>query len=238
MIAMTALSPKARALVQAGRDAFRPTTADRERVETVLRARLGSGALPPDPGVTQLARTAGFQAAARVAIGACVVGGVAFLALRPSASTPAPQADSSMQAPRAPAAPSHVASTPSTDTPAPAPEPATVAPAHAPSSKARAPRAAHEQDRLAQEVALLSRATSELRADHAREALKLLDEHQRRFPSGALREERQAAKAQALCLLHRVSEGRAELAHLAQQSPAAARAEQVCDSVTAVSDPQ
>jgi hypothetical protein len=63
--------------------------------------------------------------------------------------------------------------------------------------------------------------------------VKVLDEHQRRFPSGALSEERRAAKAQALCLLGRVDEGRAELARLAPRSPAAATAQQVCDGAAA-----
>jgi hypothetical protein len=86
------------------------------------------------------------------------------------------------------------------------------------------------RDRLAEEVALLSRATKALRAGRAGEALRALDEHQSRFPRGALSEERRAAKAEALCSLGRVSEGRAELGRLAPQSPAAARAKQVCDS--------
>jgi hypothetical protein len=89
---------------------------------------------------------------------------------------------------------------------------------------------AQKTDRLAQEVALLSRATSELRAGHAAQALKALAEHQRKFPAGALSEDRRAAKAQALCLLGRVVQGRAELARLPAQSPAAARAAQVCDA--------
>ena len=45
MIAV-ALSPKARALIQAHREAGRPTAADRQRVTAALRARLGSAVLP------------------------------------------------------------------------------------------------------------------------------------------------------------------------------------------------
>jgi hypothetical protein len=105
--------------------------------------------------------------------------------------------------------------------------PSVIAPPAAAPSEAPA---LHARDRLAEEVALLSRATTALRAGRAAEALKTLDEHQSRFPRGALSEERRAAKAQALCSLGRMSEGRAELARLAPQSPAAARAKQVCDS--------
>ena len=95
--------------------------------------------------------------------------------------------------------------------------------------------ALHGQDGLAQEVALLTRATSDLRAGRAADALKALDEHQRKFPNGVLSVERRAARAQALCSLKRVSEGRAELTRLAPQSPAAARAKQVCDLASGTS---
>jgi hypothetical protein len=67
-----------------------------------------------------------------------------------------------------------------------------------------------------------------LNAGRAAEALKLLDEHQRKFPGGLLTEERRAARAQALCSLGRTSEAKSELARLAPRSPAAARAEEVC----------
>jgi len=77
-------------------------------------------------------------------------------------------------------------------------------------------------------VALLSRATSALRAGRAADALTLLNEHQHKFPKGVLSEERRAAKAQALCSLGRQTEGRAELARLAPHSPAAIRAQQAC----------
>jgi len=65
------------------------------------------------------------------------------------------------------------------------------------------------------------------------EALKALDEHRRKFPNGFLTVERRAARAQALCSLQRVGEGRAELARMAPDSPAAARSRQVCDAVAA-----
>jgi len=96
---------------------------------------------------------------------------------------------------------------------------------HAPLKGASASSA----DTLAQEVRLLSSATSQLGAGQAAAALVALDEHLRRFPSGALREERNAAKARALCMLHRFSEGRAALALLAAGSPIASRAKEECD---------
>jgi hypothetical protein len=83
-------------------------------------------------------------------------------------------------------------------------------------------------------VALLARATSSLHAGRPADALKVLDEYQRRFPKGLLAEERRAARAQALCSLGRQSEAETELARLAPQSLAAARARQACDARSAL----
>jgi hypothetical protein len=68
-------------------------------------------------------------------------------------------------------------------------------------------------------VAILSQAERALRAAKYQEALRLLDEHRRKFPNGALAQERSAARAQALCGLGRVSDAQAELARLAKVSP-------------------
>jgi hypothetical protein len=229
---MTELDPNARALVEAGRRALRSTTADRERIEAALRARLGADALPPDAS-TQVAATS-WQAVAGAAIGICVLAGVAFYALRPTVDARAPEARPAAQLPTAqtPAASPHVA---------PAAEPQPTAPLQVSAPPAPPPAAStpRSPDALAREVALLSRATSELRAGRAAAAVKILDEHQRRFPSGALSEERRAAKAQALCLVGRVDEGRAELARLTPRSPAAANAQQLCDgAVSAAAKPK
>jgi hypothetical protein len=51
-----------------------------------------------------------------------------------------------------------------------------------------------------------------------------------------LEEERRSATAQALCMLGRVAEGRAEQRHLAPQSPAASRAKQACDAAAVARD--
>jgi hypothetical protein len=232
---MVALSPKARALIQEGRKALRPTQTDRERVAAGLRTELGPGALPPQASVPPpppVGAATGWGAlASKVLVGVGLVGGALYLALGRE-PTPVPQAHVS-EAPSAPAAMAAPPSTldaprkeapPTLDSPEVAPPPAhpTAVPSESSGSRAR--------DRLAEEVALLSRATTALRAGRVNEALKALDEHQSKFPRGVLSEERRAGKAQALCSLGRMSEGRAELGHLAPQSPAAARAKQACDS--------
>jgi hypothetical protein len=225
---MTALDPNARALIEAGRRALRSSAGDRERIEAALRARLGDAALPPGAGVTQAATTASWQVLTGAAIGVCVLAGVAFYALRPAPSAPAPDARPATHRP-APQTPA--------DPPSAVPEPAVPAHSIVPPATPPASASPRARDALAREVALLSRATSALRAGHPAAALKTLADHQRRFPTGALVEERRAAKAQALCLLGRVGEGRAELARLTPQSPAAATAQQVCDgAVSAAPD--
>src|SRR5688572_3295146 len=166
---MKTLDPNARALVEASRRALRSTEGDRERIEAALRARLGDAALPPDAGVTQVATTASWQALAGAAIGVCVLAGVAFYALRPTPSAPARDARPATHRP----APQTTPADPPAEAPAAVPERA--APAHAivpPTPPASAsPRA---RDALAREVALLSRATSALRAGHHAAALRTL----------------------------------------------------------------
>jgi hypothetical protein len=234
---MVSLSPKGRALIQAGRRALRATPADRERIEGALRARLGAEALPLEaPAAPAPATPHGLPLVAKVAA-TCLLGGAVVVALLPRASTPArlqpPPRQQTVEAPatQVPAKPdAHAAASPAipaaptASSASAAPTPSTAAPP-VPSASATRPR-----DRLAQEVALLSRAMSALKAGQPAAALRALDVHQQRFPAGVLAEERRAAKAQALCLLGRVREGRAELSQLAPKSPAAALADQVCTS--------
>jgi len=232
---MVALGPKARALVDAGRGALRPTDGDRDRLETALRAQLGPAALPPQGSVAPppvvATAAAGWKVAAAAVLGAGVIGVASYLAAGRGTSVSVPAASTV-----APLVASIAVTVPAQGPVAPGAEPAAmpetapaliVAPPIVPEGLAAPPRS---RDRLAEEVALLSRATSALRAGRAADALKALDEHQTKFPGGVLTEERRSAKAQALCSLGRVSEGRAELSHLAPQSPAAARARKVCDS--------
>jgi hypothetical protein len=151
-----------------------------------------------------------------------LVGGALFLSFHHGAS-------GVKAADTAAAPPAAVSAAPALEPPAPL-APSAVAPPAVVSAKPALPSARSAPDSLAQEVALLSRATSALHRGNPAEALQVLNEHLRKFPNGLLGEERRAAKAQALCALGRKSEGRSELAHLAPQSPAAAHARQVCGS--------
>jgi len=59
------------------------------------------------------------------------------------------------------------------------------------------------------EIALISRAHAALTSGDPSGALALLDEHARRFPAGALGEEREATRVLALCALGRTGDARA-----------------------------
>lgn len=222
---MSELSPEARALMRAGRGMLNPSEADRARLAEALRVKLGADALPPEGAAPSPAAAAWRPSLQLIAgafvAGAFVAGGVLFVALRQD--KPAERATRAQAASVAVSAPA----APRADAPADAPVPALLIPS-APSAKPSAPSARPAQESLAQEVALLSQATSALHSEQPAEALKLLNEHARKFPNGVLREERRAARAQALCMVGRINEGQAELARLAPQSPAAARAKQVC----------
>ncbi len=226
---MSELSPEARALLRAGRGMLNPSDADRARLQEALRLRLGADALPPEGAAPSPAAAAWRPSLQLIAgafvAGAFVAGGALFVALRQDKPAERPtQASVAAVALAAPSAP-----LPDAPAEAPAPPAATalVAPS-APTSRASAPSARPAQESLAREVALLSQATSALHSGQPSEALKLLNEHAREFPNGVLIEERRAARAQALCMVGRINEGQAELARLAPQSPAAARAKQVC----------
>jgi hypothetical protein len=213
------LSPKAEDLVGAARAALQPSEADRQRVLEALMPQIGG---TPDAGVpaassaTAAVRGVVMKALAVLA-GLGVVGGVSFFVLRPQPRPAAPIIEP-------PAAP------------APALTPVIVEPQReldlpqAPAVKKTrtVPRSA---DSLAQEVAILSRASTELHAGRPAAALAALADHQNKFPNGVLIEERRAARVQALCALGRNQEAKAELVQLARiapNSPHAARVRKAC----------
>jgi len=63
-------------------------------------------------------------------------------------------------------------------------------------------------DTLAAELALVSKAKQQLRSGRAADALRVLDEHARRFASGQLGAERDELRVEALCQLGRDDEAR------------------------------
>jgi len=223
---MSELGPRARELVHSGRGRLnRPTVADRARVQIALQAKLGAAVLPAEVSSPAPVARPRWPFISSAVVGAALIGGGLLLVPRhEQRGTNAPSARSLVVPVAASSAAVPVATAGDTPSPTPATPPAMI------SAEPPAPSVRPAQDRLAQEVALLARATSDLHAGRAANALKVLDEYQRQFPKGLLTEERRAARAQALCALGRQSEAQAELARLAPQSPAAARAKQVCET--------
>jgi hypothetical protein len=226
---MSELSPEARGLLDDGQSVLRPSASDRARVKSALAARLGGAAflLPYQASAAAPKSLLGWSklSVKLASVGAgLVVLGAAYYATQPSVE-PAPQAP--VKPPTVAPATPHPAAAPIATSPraqaereAPAPEPVV-----SPVRKLPAP------DPLAEEIAILSKATSALRAGRPGEGLTLLNEHQRKFPNGRLAEERRAARIQALCALGRRTEAEAELTRLAQSSPRSphlARAQRAC----------
>ena len=226
---MSELSPKARALMHAGRGALRPSDADRDRISDALRSKLGAEVLPLAAATAVTVRPARFARSSvrwvSGVVAGAFVGGALFLSFHHGNHPLPPAPAAAVLSP--PSEPSAIAEPPSA--PPADPELEVVAPpSSALPNKPNAPAVRSAPESLAREVAMLSSATSALHAGQPAQALKLLNEHARKFPNGVLSEERRAARAQALCMLGRIAEGQAELERLAPQSPAAARAKQVC----------
>lgn len=217
------LGPQARALFEAERGALRPTSADRKRIAVALSARLGAGAFPfglDAPPASSPAPASGHWfgwPAISVMAGVVVSGGLALSTLRASELKAPPvvitTAQAALPAPSAPPAPT---------APAPEVEAATPPGAGAASAGRRAP------DRLAEEVAILSRAETELHAGRYQGALRVLEEYERKFHNGKLAQERAAARILALCGLGRTTEANAALARLSRGSLHAGTAREAC----------
>jgi len=214
-------------LVDDWHTALRPSSSDRDRVRAALAARLGgaalflpqhaSAAVPKSLLISQKVLTL----SAGLGVGILAVG--TYFWSHPSAA----EVDGPPVKPAAMATikpqPAPVLSS--------SPAPTSVEPSKAPPLPSPPRRQASSADSFAEEVAILSKATSELRAGKASEGLRLLDEHERKFPSGRLTEERRAARIQALCALGKLPEAEVELARLKQSSPRSphlARAQRAC----------
>lgn len=220
---VTKLGIEARALVAAGRNTLRPSAADRERVLSALRERIAHPADPPPDDALRAAGKSGvgWPGSSGIFVGAALVGALLWQfgggAPQPGAALPRAlsisAALSARVTPPPPIEPAPPASGSSSVTPAP--EPARPGP--------RPPTGS-----IAEEVALLSRAETELHAGRFARALRLLDDYERRFPKGALSQEDVAARVQALCGLGRAAAAQAQLERLAPDSPHARRARAAC----------
>lgn len=231
---MKELSREASVLVDAGRQAFEPTEADRVRL---MAALTGAATLSVGLGAATGAQRiwdsiVGLTSAVRwaaLAVPVAAVGAIGLHALQTSPATvPArlsairPAAVVSAAAPRS-AVPAFEL---------PAPELASEPRAEAAPERTAAPLAETKRDNeIRQEVALLSKAQAALSRGRPQEALAALSEHALRFPRGVLTEERVATRARTLCALGRMQEAQTELKRMQKLNPSSAylaRARESC----------
>ncbi len=203
---MTKLSPEAQALLNRGRDALSPSAASKERVLSAIDASLASGA-----GVAGVSAFGTGKLWLVLTLVAGIGGG--FLVFRNRADAPQQPSQPVASAEQAPPAPAF-------EPVAPDPEPATagIAEASEPPVAAQEPavvpkpnavprrskkntkKPASSSNGLLAESKLIADAQSALRKKDYTQARKLLSQHEKEFPRGTLRPERQAALAMANCL--------------------------------------
>ena len=221
---MKGLGPEANALLEAAREGDEPTQADRERVRGAIATRLAAGAAA-GLGVATAAKSsiaavmlAGSATKVLVtvtlvgAIGASIGAGAVMVARarhRPAWSAVSAGASARASTEAASTEQAHGAARILPASPATTPEkPSGLrAGSHTPTVPA-ATAPVHVAGDVAAEVRLLGEAHTAMRGGDAARALVLLDEHARRYPKGALGEERDAARISALCALGRTSEAR------------------------------
>lgn len=191
-------------------DARAETRSERE----VITVAQGAGRAP------ELAapRTNDAPASASVGLGAASAS-ASLQAATPELEAAAPtRSTSSAGAPSTPTASLRAAS--------PTPDTAPESPARTDST---APDASPST--LTAEAELLARAQQALRKGDPTAALRLLEDHERRFPSGELVDERRGARVRSLCALGRGAQARAEAHRLLRErpdSPVAAGVADVC----------
>ena len=222
---MSGLSPELTEFVRASKSAMLPTDADSARIIEGLRARLGDAALVCIETAQVAAKSASvnflFGKASLISLaGLAVLGGIWFFASHnPRAASHEAKAVASVEStiisPIALAPGATSSNTPTS--PALAGVTAVANPTPE-GDKTRSAAADHPRDRLAEEVALISRAEAALRAGKPAVALDVLNEHERKFGNGLLAEERIAARAQALRALGRNAEADAQLSLLSPNS--------------------
>lgn len=234
---MKPMGREANQLVNAGRLAFQPTEADRARL---MAALVGTASLTLGATVAAEAANRSITSffalipGARILAVALPLGAAGaygwHLAAEPSLPSPAAASQSASSSPS-------IAQRPVIVEPAPEPEPAVAAAEPhevdeaVPVGRSLPSEAPKPGVEIRQEVELLSKAQAALSRGRPQEALEALSEHTRRFPRGALSEERAATRARTLCALGRRAEAEAELQRLEKRNPTSAylaRARESC----------
>lgn len=199
------LSREAADLVEHGRQALRPSAADKARILANLKAQLP----PPAPELappTSGGMSVGAKALLIATGAAVVVAAVVTLTSRQPGETQKVNDGSSV-------ATSASVDNEATVAPRSMPSAAEVQAAPAPSLLPSATVASSRGtvgDRLSEEVALLTRAQREFHSGNLTAALAAVDEHRRKFARGTLGQERVKLRVEILCGLGRTSEANVE----------------------------
>jgi hypothetical protein len=209
---MDKLPPDAQRLLDAARDAVDPLPAERARADAALRSALaahGVADLPPldAPPAAQTAASGSASAAGtglKLGLAAVAVTTLTMLAIQvlpqPDAP-PRPPAPARADRPQvwapAPLGPAEVASEPQQAEPSAELE-RDPAPTRLP-PRASSRTQAVADDALQGEVRLIAEANGHLQGRRFEQALRVLEEHARRYPEGALRAERAALRVLSLC---------------------------------------
>ncbi len=220
---MTGLELKAHRLVELARSGDDPSAAQLLSLHGAVAARIAAEGAIAASATTATAKvaSAGAYVKGLVVAAAVATGAAGFFALQGSPPPLAPPVVAHAPAPRF-APPARFA---------PAPASAPLAPAvetSAPPARAAKPSSGL---RLEQEAALLAEVQGALRSGQATAALGKLESYDRRFPTGMLRAEADAARVFALCSAGRVDKARSAATRFVQRypsSPAAARVQAAC----------
>ncbi len=223
---MSELSRELQDLVLACKAANLPTEGDSARVLAGLRACLGDAAVLGAKASQAAASTSSGLLVGKVSAvslaGLALIGGIWFFTARNhqdasegtngASSVVAATSVEMISEPSSPVATPPAAVTAEANTATPNNDGANNVEPRPVASQRRS------RDKLAEEVALLSRAETALHSGRPAAALEVLNEHERQFGNGILAEERTAARIQALCALGRKAEADAQLARLSPKS--------------------
>jgi hypothetical protein len=236
---MSGLGPEASALLEAARNGDEPTQVDAGRVRAAIATRLaaGLGAGAAGLGAAAAARSWAMPLVRSGAMLPVAMALVVAIDLSPRFAAQhgaGPATDASQNVAPAPvAAPAESASRPSVAASPPAPATSSLEALTTPaqpgarehsapvavSTSASSPRSVSATRDVAAEVRLLVEAHRAIDNGDATRALVLLAEHARRYPKGALGEERDAARVRALCALGRSAEAREATERFLRTSP-------------------
>jgi hypothetical protein len=225
---MSGLSPELQQLVPTYKEAHSPTNADLERIMAGLKARLGDAAFAAVESAQITAATTASTATTGLLVmkgagiglaGLAALGSLWYIGTqRPppvDASQTQPEPVVALQPQNAPAVNAPAVNAPELPK---AEAPLTAATPAVNNDAARAAAPSRPRDKLAEEVALMTRAQAALHGGKPAAALEALSEHERKFGNGLLAEERTAARVQALCALGRTAEASAQSSQLSPKS--------------------